>query len=138
MQEVSFGIIKTMNTLKIFLTGILFFSVTGQAISRKLVCVHTVMNLGPFCTVTLKELEDGSLESPVHIEHQGQPQSSIIEEVDVKPGELYHLFLDADKPGKEIEMVVKNTTNEKGEYPAVLINHEATFAKEMKGVCKEE
>ncbi|NBX75595.1 MAG: hypothetical protein EBQ92_03510 [Proteobacteria bacterium] len=127
-----------MKTLKILLSGFFFFSLTGQAVSRKLVCVHTVMDLAPFCTVTLKELEDGSVENPVQIEHQGKPMSSLIQEVDLKPGELYHLFLDADKPGKEIEMIVKSTANEKGEYPAVLINHEAPFAKEMKGACTEE
>jgi len=96
------------------------------------------MDYAAFCTVTLKELEDGSLDSPVRIEHQGQPQSSVIREVDRKAGELYHLWLDADKPGQEIEMIVKNTPNNKGEYPAVLINPEASFAKEMKGICTEE
>jgi len=116
--------------------SVFFFSLTGQAVVRKLTCVHTVMDLAPFCTVTLKELEDGSLESPVQVEHQGQLHASVIEETELQTGELYHLFLDSDKPGQEIEMIVRNAVNDKGEYPAVLINHEAPFAKEMKGICK--
>ncbi|MFM8269577.1 MAG: hypothetical protein ACKN9V_05245 [Pseudomonadota bacterium] len=127
-----------MKISKIILLAAVWFSSTGQAGVRKLTCVHTVMNYAPFCTVFLKELEDGSLESPVKIEHQGQPQMSVIREVDLKLGELYHLLLDADKPGSEIEMIVKSSQNDKGEYPAVLINHEASFAKEMKGTCTEE
>lgn len=114
------------------------FSLIGQAVARKLTCVHTVMDIAPFCTVFLKELEDGTLESPVQWDHQGAKQWSVIRELDLKTGELHHLLLDADKPGQEIEMIVNNSVNEKGEFPAVLINHEAPFAKEMKGTCTEE
>lgn len=112
-------------------------SLTVRGAVRKLTCIHTVMDLAPFCTVTLKELEDGTLESPVLIEHQGQPQHSMIREVKLEPGEKYHLLLDANKPGQEIEMIVESTTNENGEYLAVLINHEVPFAQEMKGSCQE-
>lgn len=127
-----------MNISKLILCSIFGFSLAGQAAARKLTCVHTVMDLAPFCTVTLKQLEDGSLESPVRIEHQGQANYSVIQEVKKELGELFHLLVDADKPGQEIEMIVKNTINEKGEYPAVLINHEAPFAQEMKGTCTED
>ena len=127
-----------MNRSKIIFCLLFYFSLTVRGEVRKLICVHTVMDLAPFCTVTLKELEDGTLESPVLIEHQGQPQHSMIREVKVESGEMYHLFLDADKPGQEIEMIVENINNENGEYPAVLINHEVPFAQEMKGTCKME
>lgn len=113
------------------------FSSLGMGTTKKLVCKHYVVNQIEFCTVTLTVLEDGSIESPVNVNHQGSNQKSVINEIELQEGDLYRLLLDADKPGHEIEMVVSSLKNETGEYPAVLINHEAPFAKEMHGTCTE-
>lgn len=117
--------------------GLFLFSSVGISSTKKLVCKHYVTNEIEFCTVTLTVLEDGSLESTANINHQGINQKSVIAEKELVEGDLYRLFLDADKPGQEIEMVITSQKNGNGEYPAVLINHEAPFAKEMHGTCTE-
>lgn len=113
------------------------WSIQSLAQTGKLVCKHYVVNDIEFCTVTLTVLQDGSLKSPAQINHQGSVQPSVLIEKPTQEGQLYRLYLDADKPGKEIEMVVQETKNQEGQYPAVLINHEAPFAKEMYGTCLE-
>lgn len=113
------------------------FSALGAGATKKLVCKHYVVNQIEFCTVTLTIREDGSIESPVNVNHQGSNQKSMINEIELQEGDLYRLLLDADKPGHEIEMVVSSLKNETGEYPAVLINHQVPFGKEMHGTCRE-
>lgn len=128
--------IRLMKKLGILL-GLAFLSSLGWGETKKLVCKHYVVNQIEFCTVTLTLLEDGSIESPVNINHQGSNQKSVIKEIELQEGDWYRLLLDADKPGHEIEMVISSLKKENGEYPAVLINHEAPFAKEMHGTCTE-
>lgn len=120
---------------------LLLFIVIGGAstsFSQQVVCQHYVVQDIPFCKVTLKVSEDGKLASTAEIDHQGQVFTSQIQELSLESDQRFHLYLDADKPGKEIEMIVRNAQNEKGEHKAVLINHEAPFAKEMHGICIEE
>jgi hypothetical protein len=119
------------------LSMFLFLGLSSSALSKQLVCHHYVMANYEFCSVTLNVLEDGKIASPVSINHQGQTYSSLIEEVSLGAGEKFHLFLDVDKPGQELEMIIKETQNDKGEYPAILINPQAPFAKEMQGKCQQ-
>lgn len=119
-----------MKTLSLFF---LWWGLSAQA--QTLVCTHYVTQEIPFCSVTLKILEDGSLDTHAEINHQGQKFQTLIEELPKAGGEWFRLNLDADKPGKEIEMRVQLTETGEGPYPSVMINHEAPFAKEMKGNC---
>ena len=115
----------------------MFLTVQSWAETAKLVCKHYVTADFEFCTVTLTVLPDGTLKSPASINHQGSVQSSALAQKPTEDGQKYRLFLDADKPGKEIEMIIEDDKNAEGKYPAVLINHEAPFAKEMYGDCIE-
>lgn len=127
-----------MNRSPFFKTLTLLLLLVGSsAFSKQLVCHYYVMGEFEFCSVTLTLLENGKLSSPASVNHQGQVYSSAIEEVSLNAGERFHLFLDVDKPGHELEMVVKTNQNEKGEFLSVLINPQASFAKEMQGKCQE-
>lgn len=109
--------------------------VLGFLVAQTLRCTHYVTGEIPFCTVALKILENGSLDSQAEINHQGQKFQSILEELPAQSGEWFRLNLDADKPGKEIEMRIQQTATGQGLFPAVLINNEVPFGKEMKGSC---
>ena len=126
-----------LDSVQRFTWSFLFFisSSLMTASTQQWVCDHYVTPEIPFCSVTLTLLENGKLSSRATIEHQGQTHPSVIQELDVLPGQLFHLNLDADLPGQEIEMIVEEQSNETGKFPAVLINHQAPFAKEMHGVC---
>lgn len=107
----------------------------AHASASQWTCEHYVTTDIPFCSVTLTVLEDGKLSPRATIEHQGQSHSSVIQELDLQPGQLFHLNLDADLSGQEIEMIVEENANGQGKYPAVLINNQVPFAKEMHGTC---
>jgi len=110
--------------------------VLGFLIAQTLHCTHYVTGDIPFCTVSLNVLENGALDSHAEINHQGQKFQTVLEELPAQSGEWFRLNLDSDKPGKEIEMRIRQTESGQGPFPAVLINHEAPFAKEMKGTCE--
>lgn len=116
--------------------GILWSQIS-EAAGNQIVCNHYVVQNVPFCTVTLKILDGDKLEPTALINHQGQTLSSQLEELPLENGQLFHLNLDADKPGQEIEMIVYSSKNEKNEHKAVLINHQVPFGKEMQGICTE-
>jgi hypothetical protein len=103
---------------------------------EQLFCRYFVYGDMEFCNVTLKVREDGSLESPAKVNHQGSSYQSVIAEKELQEGDLYRLFLDADKPGHELELAIKDSKNENGEHSSVLINHQVPFAKEMLGICR--
>jgi hypothetical protein len=124
-------------TFRAVLLSCCFFvlSSIARASTYNLECQHYVTNEFPFCSVTLTVLEDGKLSSRATIEHQGQSHPSFIQELDLESGQLFHLNLDADLPGQEIEMIIDEKSDAQGKYPAVLINNQAPFAKEMHGTC---
>ena len=107
----------------------------AHASSYQWACDHYVTADIPFCSVTLTVLEDGKLSSRATIDHQGQTHSSVLQELELQPGQLFHLNLDADLPGQEIEMIIEENSDGQEKYPAVLINNQVPFAKEMHGTC---
>ncbi|NBX69652.1 MAG: hypothetical protein EBR01_11895 [Proteobacteria bacterium] len=130
----------TLHSLKI-LTGlylIIGLPLAATASPSKLVCAHFVTENIPFCTVTLKTDENGTLESLASVEHAGSVHSTVIKSLAPKPGEKFRLYLDANLEGQEIEMIIDETPNSDGTLPSVMINHEAPFAKEMYGSCIEK
>ncbi|NBV49738.1 hypothetical protein EBR03_05370 [bacterium] len=104
--------------------------------TQSLFCQHYVTQEIPFCEVTLFLTETGMLEKKALIRHQGSEQTTLIRSTETQPGEMFHLFLDADKPGHEIEMIVEDEESAEGQWKAVLINHEVPFGKKMWGHCE--
>ena len=121
---------------------ILFFVVLGTVFgakaswARSLHCTHYVTPTTPFCSVTLEVLDDGTLDKHAEIEHYGQKMQTILAPLPTKENQWFHLNLDSDKPGKEIEMIIDHSANGQAPFPAVLINPEVPFGKEMKGTCE--
>lgn len=121
----------------VFLAGLFFWSLqlTGAPL-QSLFCQHFVTQEIPFCEVTLFLTETGTIEKKALIRHHGSEQTTVIRTTETQPGEMFHLFLDADKPGSEIEMIVEDTESTEGQWKAVLINHEVPFGKKMWGHCE--
>ena len=104
-------------------------------VAQTLRCTHYVTGELPFCSVDLKILENGRLDQYAVITHYGQKVQTLLEELPIQNGEWFRLHLDSDKPGKEIEMRIQQTENGEGPFPAVMINDQVPFGKEMKGTC---
>ena len=71
----------------------LMFSSLATASGYQWVCDHYVTAEIPFCSVTLFVTEEGKLSPRASIEHQGQTHPSLIQELDLEPGQMLHLNL---------------------------------------------
>jgi hypothetical protein len=103
-------------------------------------CTHYVYSGVPFVTIKMTMDEDGHIQRLADLTHYGNTQQIAVVENPTRDDELYHLTVDADRPGQELylEIYKQGDAAFSASYNAKLINPQSPAMKEMLGNCADE
>ncbi len=116
-----------------------FFYSTLQA-APTLECTHYIYSGMPFVTIKMTVDHDGHIQRLADLSHYGNTQQIAVVENPTRDDELYHLTVDADRPGQELYLEIYKQADAafSASYNAKLINPQSPAMKEMLGNCAEE
>ena len=107
-------------------------AMTGMAQpSQALTCQQTIAG-APFMIIEVT-LDSQGVPEGVKIDQAGQIYRPSFEIAPCAPNERFHLILDADRPGQELEFTIYHSVN--GVTKSELINNHSPYMKKSPGTC---
>lgn len=119
--------LKLMTAYFVFLSAMTAMAQPNQSLT----CQQTISG-APFMSIEVTLDSQGGPEG-VKIDQAGQIYHPYFEIVPTAPNERFHLILDADRPGQELEFIVYQTVN--GVTKSELINNHSPYMKKSPGTC---
>ena len=120
--------LKMMSAYFVFSSAMTAIAHPNQALT----CQQTIAG-APFMIVEVK-LDSQGVPQEVKIDQAGQIYRPSFEIAPCAPDERFHLILDADRPGQELEFLIYQAVH--GVTKSELINNHSPYMKKSPGTCQ--